>query len=98
MPDAIAYLNGRYIPNSQCVLPIYDGGIVLGAAVTDLLRTFAGKPFAAAEHTRRFFESARFAYLDLRMSEKEMLSIVDQLIAHNLEAWPGGELALVFYA
>lgn len=98
MMEAIAYLNGRYVPNSQCVLPIYDGGIVLGAAVTDLLRTFHGKPYAADEHIHRFFESARYASIDLRMSEAEMMAIVDHLLVHNREAWPGRELALVFYA
>ena len=29
MAEPIAYLNGQYVSNSQCVLPIYDAGIVL---------------------------------------------------------------------
>lgn len=98
MNEPLAYLNGQFIPNNQCVLPIYDAGIVLGAAVTDLLRTFRGRPFAAKEHVRRFFESARYAYIDLDMSETEMLAIVERLITHNVEAWNGREVALVFYA
>lgn len=98
MPEPIAYLNGQYIPNSNCVLPIYDGGIVLGAAITDMLRTFNGKPFAAGEHARRFLESAKYAYLNLGLSESDLLEIVERLISHNLTAWPGRELSLVFYA
>lgn len=98
MAEPIAYLNGQYVPNSQCVLPIYDAGIVLGAAVTDLLRTFRGKPYAAEEHVHRFFESARYAYIDLGMTEAEMLTIVERLLAHNSEVWPERELAVVFYA
>ncbi|MFA6563290.1 MAG: aminotransferase class IV [Verrucomicrobiia bacterium] len=98
MNEPLAYLNGQFIPNKQCVLPIYDAGIVLGAAVTDLLRTFRGRPFAAKEHVRRFFESARYAYIDLGMSEAEMLAIVERLITHNIVAWGGREVALVFYA
>ena len=38
MSEPIAYLNGRFVPASQCVLPVYDLGIVLGAA--DLLRLY----------------------------------------------------------
>jgi branched-subunit amino acid aminotransferase/4-amino-4-deoxychorismate lyase len=98
MAEPIAYLNGRYVPNSQCVLPIFDAGIVLGAAVTDLLRTFRGRPYAAEEHVHRFFESARYAYIDLGRTRPEILEIVDRLVQHNLRAWPGRELALVFYA
>ena len=40
MVEPIAYLKGEFVPNSQCVLNIYDLGIVLGAAVTDFVRTF----------------------------------------------------------
>jgi len=98
MAEPIAYLNGRYVSNSQCVLPIYDAGIVLGAAVTDLLRTFRGEPYAAKEHVHRFFESARYAYIDLGMTETDMLAIVERLLTHNLDVWPGRELAVVFYA
>ena len=98
MTEPIAYLNGQFIPNAQCVLPIYDAGIVLGAAVTDLLRTFQGRPFAAHEHVRRFFESAKYACLNLGLSETEMMAIVERLIAHNIAAWNGREIALVFYA
>lgn len=98
MPDPIAFLNGRFIPQLQCVLPMYDAGIVMGAAVTDLLRTYHGKPYAAAEHIARFLQSARYAYLDLALTASELAEIVERLVAHNREAWPGRELAVVFYA
>lgn len=98
MPEPIAYLNGRYLPQPQCVLPIYDAGIVMGAAVTDLLRTYGGRPFAAREHVERFLQSARYAYLDLGLSSHDLLGIVEHLINHNREAWPGRDLSLVFYA
>lgn len=98
MEEPIAYLNGRYVPNSQCVLPIYDAGIVIGAAVTDLLRTFAGRPYATLEHIGRFMESARYAYLDLPKTQAELLEIVNHLVTHNLKAWPGREIALILYA
>lgn len=98
MSDPIAYLNGRYIPNAECVLPIYDGGIVLSAAVTDLLRTYNGTPYAAEAHIARFLESAKYAYLGLTATHAELLEIVHRLIEHNRTAWPDREIALVFYA
>ncbi len=98
MTEAIAYLNGRYVPNSACVLPVYDAGIVLGAAITDLLRTFRGEPYAVVEHVQRFMESARYANISLGLTSTELEEIVARLIAHNLQAWPERELALVFYA
>lgn len=94
----IAFLNGRYIAAQDCVLPIFDAGIVLSAAVTDLLRTYRGRPYAAKEHVQRFLDSARYAYLDLPYKAADLLEIVDRLVKHNLQAWSGRELALVFYA
>lgn len=96
--EPIAYLKGRFIPARECVLPIYDAGIVLSAAVTDLLRTYRGEPHKPAEHARRFLASARYAYLDLPLSESDLLAIVARLVSHNRAAWPGRELAIVFYA
>jgi branched-chain amino acid aminotransferase len=98
MIEPIAYLNGRFIPQSQCALPMHDAGIVMGAAVTDLLRTYAGKPYAAEEHIDRFMQSARYAYLNLTLTSEDIASIVERLIGHNCEAWPQRELSLVFYA
>ena len=98
MPEPLAYLNGRFVRSAECVLPMYDAGIVLGAAVTDLLRTYRGQPYAADRHIQRFFESAKYAYLPLPVSRAELRDIVDRLIRHNLAIWSGRELALILYA
>ena len=50
MNEPIAYLKGQYVPLSECKLAIYDLGIVLGASVTDFLRTFNQKPYRMEDH------------------------------------------------
>jgi hypothetical protein len=37
MNQPIAYLEGESIPANKCKLPVYNLGIVQGAAVTDFL-------------------------------------------------------------
>jgi branched-subunit amino acid aminotransferase/4-amino-4-deoxychorismate lyase len=96
--EPIAYLNGQFIPNSECKLAIYDGGIVLGAAVTDLVRTYGGVPYALDDHSRRFLESARYAYLELGLTVEDIGRMIGKLIEHNRQAWPGREIAVVYYA
>lgn len=98
MTGPIAYLNGRFVPKDQCLLPMYDAGIVLGAAVTDLVRTFAGQPFAAGEHIDRFLASARYAYLELPVSRSQLLEIVQRVIDHNYLVWDRRDLAVILYA
>ena len=46
MPEPEVYLHGKFVRSSQAHLNIYDFGIVLGATITDQLRTFATSPIA----------------------------------------------------
>ena len=64
MGEPLAYLKGEYVPASQCVLPIYDLGIVLGAAVTDFLRTFRQEPYRMEDHVQRLYRSCKYARIE----------------------------------
>ena len=55
MGEMLAYLNGAYIPHSECKLFVFDLGIVLGAAVTDFTRTFNGVPYRIDDHVERLY-------------------------------------------
>ena len=82
---------------SRCQLPVYDLGIVLGAAVTDLVRTFDQKPFRMEDHVRRFYRSCQYAYIEPPVSMDESMAISMKLIEHNGALAPGGELAVIYY-
>ena len=43
MPELITYLNGEYVPISQCKVSVMDIGVTTGASVTDMVRTFNQK-------------------------------------------------------
>jgi len=97
MQEPIAYLKGEYVPASQCVLPIYDLGIVLGAAVTDFLRTFHQEPYRMLDHVQRFYRSCRYARIEPPVNIDESIEITKHLLAENAKVWPGEELGVVFY-
>ena len=44
MIEPLVYLNGRTVPASQAHVAIFDAGIVLGATVTEMTRTFHQRP------------------------------------------------------
>ncbi len=92
--EPIAYFNGNIIPASQACLPVYDAGVVLGATVSDLLRTFRGKLFRLDEHLDRFLASLRMARLQIDLDRAALAAIANQLVAHNFEA---AELGLVVF-
>lgn len=97
MSEPIAYLKGNFVPASQCVLPIYDLGIVLGAAVTDFCRTFHQRPYRLEEHMRRFYRSCKYARIEPPISFEDSLEISEKLIAENSVLASGQELGLVLY-
>jgi branched-chain amino acid aminotransferase len=99
MPEPLAYLNGRFLPQAQAALPLYDAGFVLGATVTDFVRTFRHRPFRLADHLSRFRESCRLAFIAQPLSDDELTGIAEELVAHNSRLIaPGQELALVLVA
>ena len=97
MSEPIAYLKGEFVPASACRLPVYDLGIVLGAAVTDFLRTFHQKPYRMQDHVRRLYRSCKYARIKPPVSPEESAAITEKLIAHNSKLAPGRELGLVYY-
>ncbi|MDA1016039.1 MAG: aminotransferase class IV [Planctomycetota bacterium] len=97
MTEPIAYLKGEFVPASQCVLPIYDLGIVIGAAVTDFFRTFHQQPYRMEDHARRFYRSCKYARIEPPVDMQQTIAISEKLVAENSKLDPGEELGLVYY-
>lgn len=93
----LAYLNGDFVPAAECKLPIYDLGIVLGAAVTDFLRTFGGEPYRLSDHVQRLYRSCRYAHIAPAIDAEESMEVTRTLIRHNREAAGGAEIGVVYY-
>lgn len=100
MPDfePLVYIRGRLVPASQAKLSIYDQGIVLGATVTDLARTYRHQPFRLDDHLVRFYESCKFARLMPAITLAETREISLELIRHNAqELRPEEDLAIIYF-
>ncbi len=98
-PTPLAYLNGRFLPQSDAHLALHDAGFVWGATVTDLCRTFAQRPFRLADHLRRFRRSCDLARVPMTASDDELTAVAERIVAHNAVLLPpDGDLAVVFFA
>lgn len=98
MPEALVYLNGRLVPASQAHLAIYDAGVVQGATVTELTRTFHRQLYRLDDHLDRLFRALRYTRLDLGLSRAEVTALSQELIAHNAPLLDeGDELGLVHF-
>lgn len=83
MSEPLVFLNGKLIPASQASLKIYDAGIVLGATVTEMTRTFRHQPFRLEDHVARLFRSLKYVRLDIGMTQEQLVSASRELLANN---------------
>ena len=98
MDQAQAYLNGRLLPASKAQLALRDTGFVLGAAVAERVRTFAGKLFRLDDHLARLEHSLEIVDFDPGIPREEMARIARQLVARNHPLLaPDDDLALTVF-
>jgi len=83
MAEPMVYLNDRFVPASKAAINIYDLGIVLGATLTEMTRTFRREPFRLEDHVDRLYRSLRFAGIPLMMSPDDMLARTRELVTTN---------------
>ncbi len=83
MSEPLVYLNGQFIPASQASLKIYDAGVVLGATVTEMTRTFRHQPFRLEDHIARLFRSLKYTRMDIGLTPEQLVAVSRQLLANN---------------
>jgi branched-chain amino acid aminotransferase len=94
----LAYLNGRYIPGDQAALPVWDRGVVQGATVTEMLRTFQWVPFRLPQHLARLRLGLDYLGVELSETDEELTEIVRRLIESRTRALsPHADLGIVIF-
>ncbi len=83
MSEPLVFLNGQMVPASQAHLAVYDAGVVLGATVTELVRTFRKQPYRLDDHLGRLAHSLHYVRFDIGLSMADLAQTVRKLVAHN---------------
>jgi len=95
----LGWLDGRIIPRADLVLPVGDAGFVLGATVTEQLRTFGGRLFLTEWHAERFAHSLGIAGIEPAWPAAEVFAAAAEIGRHNHAVGdPGGDLGVVVFA
>ncbi|MDP7386840.1 MAG: D-amino acid aminotransferase, partial [Nitrospinota bacterium] len=63
MAEWMVYLNGKFLPESQAHISLFDLGFRSGYGVYDVARTFGGRPYKVRAHVDRLYRSMRYARL-----------------------------------
>ena len=94
----MAWVDGSFIPRRDLCLPVGDTGFVLGATVTEQLRTFRGQLFLAEAHERRLRDSLETVGIDPGRPLAEVFAAATELAARNHAAGPDDDdLGLVVF-
>lgn len=83
MAEPIAYLDGTYVDPSQLTIAINDMGFVMGATVSERLRTFGGQLFRWEAHLDRLTHSLEVIGLDLPGHRQELSAAASRLVEQN---------------
>jgi branched-subunit amino acid aminotransferase/4-amino-4-deoxychorismate lyase len=76
-------LNGRFIPAAELTIPAYDAGFVLGATVSEQLRTFGGKLYKLDEHLARLRRGLEITTIDADCTVEQLAAWAKELAAAN---------------
>ena len=83
MDSISAYLNGEWISSGELHIGVDDIGFLLGATVTERLRTFGGRVFRLDEHLRRMRRSLEIVGLDAEAIVAQVAVAVSEFLVRN---------------
>jgi len=79
----IVFLNGKFMPEADAVVPLNDRGFLLGDGLFETMRVANGKPFRLAQHLERLVRGAEFLKIPLPFAPREIQKFAEQLVRHN---------------
>ncbi|MGQ9532670.1 MAG: branched-chain-amino-acid transaminase [Desulfotomaculales bacterium] len=79
----IIYLNGRFVPQEEAVVSVFDHGLLYGDGVFEGIRAYHGRVFRLREHIDRLYESAKSIALDIPLNREEMQEVVLETLRRN---------------
>lgn len=77
------YLNGKFVPEEQATVSVFDHGFLYGDGVFEGIRAYGGRVFRLEDHVRRLFDSAQAIMLSIPMSQEEMCEAILETLRRN---------------
>jgi branched-chain amino acid aminotransferase len=102
----VAWADGRVLPRADLAVPLGDAGFVLGATVTEQLRTIGGRLFLIDEHLARLQESLTVVGIVPPVTLAAIAAAAEAVATHNHavavaarggSTEPGPDLGLVVF-
>ncbi len=79
----IIYLDGRYVPEEEAMVSVFDHGLLYGDGVFEGIRAYNGKVFRLDEHVARLYDSAKAIDLTVPITMEEMAEAIKETLRKN---------------
>ena len=91
MKGRVTYHSGKWLPESEASIHIYDSQFMYGDGVFEMARTFNHKFFLLEEHVERLFRSMDYLQIPITKTKSEVLELCMETFDKNKEHFPKGE-------
>ena len=68
----VVYMNGKFVPETEAKISIYDSALMFGDMVFEMTRSFNKKQFKLREHLERLYASIKYVHIPISMTIDEM--------------------------
>lgn len=83
----VVYWNGKFVPESEARISIYDSALMFGDMVFEMTRSFNKKQWKLREHLERLYTGIKILRIPISMSLDEMERAVYETIEANEPAF-----------
>jgi branched-chain amino acid aminotransferase len=81
--ESIIYLDGKFVPEGEAKVSVFDHGLLYGDGVFEGIRFYNGRVFRLEEHLERLWDSARSICLEVPMSQRVLTEALLETIRKN---------------
>jgi aminodeoxychorismate lyase len=79
----IVFLNGKFVPEEEAVISVFDRSFLYGDGLFETMRVCRGKPFRWEQHLERFERGAKFLKIQPPFSAELLRELVSELVTRN---------------
>ncbi|CCQ91553.1 putative Aminodeoxychorismate lyase [Nitrospina gracilis 3/211] len=79
----VVYINGRFVPQEEARVSVFDRGFLYGDVVFETLRAYRGRIFRLADHLDRLHQSAGQIHLTVPKAADKLESLLYEVLQRN---------------
>ncbi|NHW23491.1 MAG: branched-chain-amino-acid transaminase [Archaeoglobales archaeon] len=83
MMELLVYIDGKFVPESEAKISVFDHGFLYGDGVFEGIRAYDGRVFRLREHLDRLYDSAKAINLEIPLSKEEFERIILETLRRN---------------